>query len=458
MFERNEPVMTVPATRIDGLVPVKGNVTVAAWSLSDLAFYAIRESNDFRTKNTTVHDLVALCNELTAWDETVASVELKDLSEQDTFLRFAVGFPQKQFWYQERTRLTHEFNRQVELLERIPAQIGSKLDLDGACRSETGFALRPFRMLLLALAAYGVKNTDVTYPMADGTAANFDGVLTAANMKRVIDFYTADYSEFRTSSLEENHFFLKPLVRTSHGRVLNVNQFLLARKAVDGPLWVVRDYFNKRSSADFVNEYGLYFEQYVSNLLRTYLRPDQFQKVSLAKNIKTADWFVHIGRYRLIVEQKTALAALMLKRPYPSITQVDAYLSKLTEGVAQLDTTEFSYPSDKASLKLLLHYETLYFSDGILRTTVLSRTASALHTSERIFFLDIDEFERLIALIGLDEAVAESILEEKLRREPEPLSTGREFSQVISSLTGMQNVYVQHAIDHWHDYFLKSYV
>src|SRR5271157_4835688 len=159
---------------------------------------------------------------------------------------------------------------------------------------------------------------------------------------------------------------------------------------------------------------------------------DQSQKVSLAKNVKTADWFVHIGRYRLIVEQKTAFAALMLKRPYPSIKDVDAYLSKLTEGVEQLDATEFRYPSTKASLKLLLHYETLYFSDGILRATVLSRIAPTLHTSEKIFFLDIDEFERLVALIGLDEAVAESILDEKLRREHGPLSAGREFSQVIS--------------------------
>lgn len=451
MFERNEPVMTIPAVRIDGLAPVHGNVTVASWSLSDLAYLAILYSNDFAPKFTSVHDLVALCNELTSWDEKVAELEMQDLSKQDTLLRFAVGFPQKQFWYQQVGLMAQEFCRQVELLERIPSRIKSPLNLDEACRSETGLALRPFRVNLFALLAYGIRATDMTYPTSDGTGLKFGEALTLANMKTVIDYYTADYTEARSSPNAENHFFLKPLVRSSTNKVLNVNEFILARKAAEGPFWAIREYYRKLDSADFMNEFGRYFEQYVRDLLNALLRPEQFERIPEMEGVKTADWIIHLPKYRLLVEQKAGLAALSLKRLYPKIEDIKGYLKHLTKGVRQLDDTEQMNPDPRITIKLLVHYETLYLSDGILRPATILEITPPLTSTERIFFMDISELEWLVAVMGNDQSAAESIIEKKLERESSP-SEGREFYQVIPLVTEIKNTYVMDKIDHWHNY------
>ncbi|MGA2379944.1 MAG: hypothetical protein ABSG85_11620 [Spirochaetia bacterium] len=451
MFERNEPVMTVPAVRLDGLAPVPGNVTVASWSLSDLAYLAIRESNDFAPRVTSVHDLVALCNELTSWDETVAARELRDLSEKDTFLRFAVGFPQKQFWYQQVGLLPHEFCRQVELLEKIPTRIGSPLNLDEACRAETGLALRHFRVTLIGLLAYGIRATDMTYPTSDGTGLNFDDAMTLANMKTAIDYYTTDYTEARDSPNAENHFFMKPLVKSSTNKILNVNQFILARKATEGPFWAIREYYRKVASADFMNEFGKYFEQYVLDLLNTCLRPEQFERIPEKVGVKTADWIIHLPKYRLLVEQKAGLAALSLKRLYPKVGDIKDYLSHLAKGVRQLDVTEQMNSDSRVTIKLLVHYETLYLSDGILRPATILEMTPPLASNERIFFLDISEFEWLVSIVGQDQTIAEAVIEKKLERESSP-GAGREFYQVIPLVTEIKNTYVMDKIDHWHSY------
>ncbi len=456
MFERNEPVMKVPAIQYGGLIPVKGNIDVAAWSLSDVAYFAIRETNDFGTRIISVHDLVALCNEFIHWDESVSLKELKDLSDPKTILKFAIGFSQKQFWYQERFRITREFNRQVELLEKIPQQIQSNLDLDKACESETGFGLRSFRTLLFALLLYGVHNSDLTYPSTSGWGARYRPEITPSNLKRIIEYYAADYEEYRFSPLAENHFYVKPIVRTTQQRLINVNQFLLARKVADGPFWALRDHFHKNDSLAFVNEYGRYFERYVSNLLSLYLSSSQYERIPEINGVKTADWFVFTNGYRLIIEQKTALAPLFLKRLYPDIEDISVYLSRLEEAVFQLDSTEHRYADSRITIKLLLHYETLYFSDGVLRRSVVSKVSSSLHSSERLFFLDIDEFEWLIAIIGLDKEIGDRILDEKLRRESGQPGISHEFSGIIPSITGIENVYMLHAIDHWTDYIKNS--
>jgi hypothetical protein len=69
MFERNEPVMSVPAARLDELAPAAGNVTVASSALSDLAYYAIKESSDFAPRVTSVHDLSLAAHQRSACDD-----------------------------------------------------------------------------------------------------------------------------------------------------------------------------------------------------------------------------------------------------------------------------------------------------------------------------------------------------------------------------------------------------
>lgn len=454
MFSRDEPIMNISAVRVNGLLPRKGNVTVKAWSLSDLAYLAIRETHDFQTWEPSVHDLVALCNEFTIWDETISRDEFEGLTDEDFDLKFSVGFPQKQFWYQEvYRRIRKEFNRQVELLEVIPSEISSHVDINHACRENTGFDIQTFRKLLLWLYAIGQQHSEFTSVVSSIPRNSSHPELTGSNIQHVIDLFTADYQEYRSSSLEENYFFLKPIVRTSTNRLISVDQYLLARKVADGPFWAIRDYYNNKGSQDFVNEFGHYFEHYVEKLLKHSLRSDMFEPVPDDRRGRLADWFIYTTRFRLIVEQKSAVATLIMKRLYPDLKLIRTYLQKFEKGVHQLDETENRYPDcSRITLKLLLHYETFYVSDGALRPVVVSIASPKLHSTERIFFCDISEFEWLISLLAHQPSYLEAIMDEKLRLEQEPVNRGREFGQLIPRIVREDIKNMSIGFNHWESY------
>ncbi len=454
MFSRNSAVETVPVVRTVGPLQQRGKVTLTAWNLSDIAYFAIRETHDFQDWSPSVHDLVAICNEFLAWDDSRSKDEFLGLDNDDWLLKFAVGFSQKQFWYQELYRIVEDFNRQVELLEIIPREIQSKLDLDLACKASTGFDIRTFRLLLLGLFTISSKKSDLTTFTFDDNVTKIHPEITAQNIKKIIELYTADYQEFRKSELEENHFYLKPIIKTVSNKLIAVNQYFLARKIAEGPLWVIRDYYLKRDSIDFINEFGMYFERYIEKLFNYFLSPEVFERVPDHDIGLKADWFIYTPRYRLIIEQKSAMATLMMRRNYPDLTDIKTYLNKFEEGVCQLDATEKRYKESKRiTIKILIHYETFHISDGVLRPIVVSKVAPKLNSTERIFFCDVGEFELLIGILGEQVDKAEAILESKILLEKEPVNRGREFKQVISETVKAKNKYVQSAINHWDHYF-----
>lgn len=328
MFGRNEPVTTIPVRRSQGIFHQEGEVTVAAWNLSDLAYLAIRETSDFQTWEPSVHDLVGLCNFFLTWDEDRSRVEFESLTSDEWTLKFAIGFSQKQFWYQELYRIREEFNRQVELLEVIPLEIGSPIDLSGACAAACGFDLRTFRTVLFGLFTVARSQSDITRMIFDGTATNFHPALTAYNVYRAAAMYAADYQEFRDSPLLENHFYVKPIVRSTSNRLIAVNTYMIAKKVADGPFWTIREHDRSNGSQAFVTAFGEYLEHYVEKLLEHCLSPSRFARVPAPKAGEYADWFVYTENYRLIVELKSSVAALMMRRLYPDIQTIRAYLEK----------------------------------------------------------------------------------------------------------------------------------
>ncbi len=452
MFNRDESVKTIPVVRFDGPVHQAGNVTVTAWNLSDLAYLAIQESSDFHTWEPSVDDLIGLCNFFLAWDEDRSRIEFEGLTKDEQILKLGVGFPLKQFWYQESYRITEEFNRQVELLEVIPSEMGSEVDLNGICEEVTGFDLHTFRTILFALFSVVMRQSDLSRMTSNGTAANLHPALTARNFLHVAEMYTGDYQEFRESTLLENHFYIKPIVRTSSNSLLAVNAYMFGKKVADGPLWIIRDYYHNLGSQVFVNAFGEYFDRYVEKLLQKCLPSENFSRVPAPRSGRYADWFVYTKHYRIIVELKSSLAALMMRRLYPDLDTIRNYLEKLQEGVLQLDSTTKAYPETaRTDIKLLVHYETFHLSDGVLRPLVVNAVRNQIANDEYIYFCDIGEFEWFISLLRESEAVAEKILAAKIDLESQP-GAGRQFGQIIPRFTSTGNLYIHRTLNYWHTY------
>jgi hypothetical protein len=201
-----------------------------------------------------------------------------------------------------------------------------------------------------------------------------------------------------------------------------------------------------------VNVFGEYFERYVEKLLQNCLAREGFARVPAPKLDRYADWFVYTKNYRLIIELKSSIAGLMMRRLYPDIESIQNYLEKFKEGVLQLDSTAQAFPDTaRTTIKLIVHYETFYISDGLIRPMVVDAIKEKLSNTDHVYFCDIDEFEWFISILGDSESVAESVLAAKIGVEPQP-AAGREFSQVIPRITDIGNLYINKTLNHWDNY------
>ncbi|MGA2766011.1 MAG: hypothetical protein ABSG17_21940 [Spirochaetia bacterium] len=464
MFERGSAVgQAILEERVATFVR-RGPVTMTAWHLSDLAYLAIQNTHDFAQHVARPPDVVELMNLFHERDGKLGSQWLDALAPEDKTLAFAVGFSQKEFWYQELQRIRAEFNRQVEMLEVLAPRASDNLRIDAVCQQATGFDLRTFRKLLFAMYAIGGKKTDVTNLTSDGSAERIEPSFTTANVRKAMEYYTADYQQLRKNALGENAFFAWPIVRTASGRVVVVNEYFLARKISDGPYWILRDHYMTREDRSkqeaFVRQFGELFDLYFEELLSFYFPRQAFNRVVEQGNSRKADWVLRHGGRVYVIELKSSLLPLAARKNYPDPALIRAYLPKLAEGVIQLDQTAQAIGDGPTPLKILVHYEPLFISDGVLRPLAVDQCASRLSSTERIFFSDLEDIENLFQLMHDAPTVAEVVIREKMDMEsrPDAAAIGREFRQVLQRHAEIKvNRFVHERINHYSTYVFPNH-
>jgi hypothetical protein len=463
LYDDQNPIATEMLELRQGLVVQRAPVTLTAWHLSDIAYLSILHTHDFANRIPSQKTIVELINLFHERDGQIGSEYLKSLSNEDAVLCFAIGFSQKQFWYQEPHRIRAEFNRQVEILEVLPFYSSRNLQLESVCREVTGFDLRTFRKLTFALYAVGARNTDMTNFRFVMEGDKLDDAITTTNVHRLMDFYTADYSQIRNSPLSENAFFAWPIIRTTTNRRIAVNEYFLARKIADGPYWVLRNYFmSLQSRADqeaFVRYFGELFDLYFEKLLSFYFPQNMFNRVKEMPGSRNADWILRYSDWTFIIELKSAFLPLHARRNYPDPLDIKSYLPKLSDGVRQLDATAMVIGDHNHTLKILVHYEPLFISDGVLRPLAVQECYTDLNSTERIFFSDLEDIEFLFQVMCDSPSVAQKVLLEKLYLETQDEGTarGKEFNQIIHRNTEpMVNRFLNKHIDHYSSYIFAD--
>lgn len=463
LFDKQNPIDRALLDLQQGSVVRRGPVTIAAWHLSDLAYLSILYTHDFADRTPNQKTVVELINLFHERDGSIGSEYLDNLSNEDKILGFAIGFSQKQFWYQELHRIRAEFNRQVEILEILPRYSSCNLQLGSICSDATGFDLRTFRKLAFALCAVGARNTDMTNFRFIMEEDKFDDCITTKNVQRLMDFYTADYIQIRENALSENAFFAWPIIRTTTNRRIAVNEYFLARKIADGPYWVLRNHFmSLQSRADqeaFVRYFGELFDLYFEKLLSFYFPHGTFNRVNEIPGTRNADWILQYSDWTIIIELKSAFLPLNARKNYPDPEDIKRYLPKLSDGVKQLDATAAAIGDHNHTLKILVHYEPFFISDGVLRPLAVKGCEKELGSKKRIFFSDLEDIESLFQVMCDSPAVAETILLEKLHLETkiDGAAQGREFNQVIQRHVKIEaNRFVINHIDHYSNYIFPD--
>ena len=459
MLSRDEPVHDFIVR--DRMLLKKYKITVAAWNLSEVAYHAIIAANDYGKK---VDDefLFYAVNEHILFREAISKENYNATNKDDILMRILVGLSQQQFWYQETLWLREEFNRQVEILHKIPESICAPElfgceNFDWVFKKALDMSIDDFRSVIMLLHALNMAKLDLSRVCLPQDIIKIHSAFTDDNLRKVIEFYSTTYKGVRNSrfGIRENYLALKPIVQTDKNVLVIPDAYLMAKKMVDGPLWVIRDSFqslpDKKSRNRFVNGYGYLFEKYVENMLKSQLSDDKYERIleSEDEGVKRADFFIKTKKYRIIVELKSGILPMMAKKMYPNMGDLKNYLEEFSKGAVQLDHTENDFvDNDRESAKILVHYEMLYVSDVLIRPYVIKTLEGKLNNKRNIFFCDVGELEWLVSVLGSSESEFEEILARKILKQNDGLNN-MEFRQIIPDVTEVNNKYNHEVLNHW---------
>lgn len=432
-----------------------------AWGLADLSYLAIKLSNDYRSLKPKTDDIYKLNNLLVMTGDEEAKIKKIGISKEDMKTHILFGLSQKQFWYQEIIRATniyYNFLRYYILLHEIPSLLPEHRLPDEDLLDITGFNINNFSQLLMAGYAYNYNSSSlINLKISDELKEKFS-ILTEDNLSKCLSFFIGDYSFYRKSGFPNNPLYLKPLIRTDNGKLIIIaNAFIWARKLYEGIYWIIRNKHMENGSQYFINNFGEYYQRYIQELLGYYLKQSQYTRISDDGKKKKADWLIETGNYFLVVEQKSSLMTIALKEEYPSLGILDEYLTRnFKEAYIQIaETGKTIGNSNKTVIKLILHFEKFYLGEAIIRDRVNQLFKDSIDDLTNYFFIETEEFEKLIQILAEDEDTFNKVIETKLDYEDKaPIIEGIEFNSIINKVAPVSETKFLETRRHYFDSLL----
>jgi hypothetical protein len=407
------------------------------WGLAELSYCAIKNSNDHRSQEPNIEVLYRLNNllakETSEKSRGNASRKIDDQAKADIFL----GLSQTQFWWQDIVRnrrgIIYNFLRYYLLLNEIPKHFPDFTHPDDDIMEVTGFSIIDFSKLLFACYAWlcGTSSSDINIlKNIHEDVRKRNPIITLDNINKCISYFTERYGYYRQGHIN-NPIFFKPIIKTQTNKLIIANAFIWAKKLYEGIFWILREHYLQKSSRDFTSAFGYYYEKYIEMLFEYYLKRDMFHRINEEGK---ADWFIYTDKYTLIVEQKSSLMSVGLKKEYPPIEQFDEYLAIFKKACTQLDNTDKSLGKKKSiTIKLILHFEKLFFKEPFMKKR-LQLSDKNTGKLKRYYLIDTEEFEQLIQELSENPKGFKALLDEKVKFEdnPPPVQYGQDFHHILT--------------------------
>lgn len=441
MIKNESSILEVPVVR--KMAPSEKHVMfVSAWSLTDLAYLSIKNSNGTGKCTPCLRDLYGLVNLYTGYDNEKSKIEYDKYNDnQDKLLSIIIGHSQKQFLYQETYLLYNNYFRNAEIFKNILEE--NTLDINGIIFEKTGFSYDEFNELLFAFITFIYKSGEISTITVERKITEDFPLITQSNLLKVFDLYSSTYEEIKNSALGENIFLTKPIIKINTNKFIIVNSFLLLKLMSDGVYWQIRNYFFYKKSQEFTNKFGEYSEKYVQQTLERYIDTNNFSKVKENSKEKIADWKIESQKYTLLVEQKSALASIKIKTLYPDLTELKKYIKKYEEAIEQLNSTEKQLELDyNKCVKMILYFENIYVSE-IFKDTLMKQLNLNYEEYSNLFFVSIEEFETLMFIYKVSLDLFDKIIGEKIKLEKNySPSTGSSFNIIFNKYKIFNNPHI----------------
>lgn len=425
--------------RKGSLITKTSETIVTSWELTDLAYHAVLFTNDYRGKPIENDDeFLALVQAESVF------LNSADNNKEAPILLYLLGFIGEQIKFQKPQMVFDNLTRELYILFESSKGANEIEPIDDIVMKEVGVNWKKV-VSALSLASLGSMYMTQLDDYIEKLVWD-EEIISRDEFCKVLEKYTSTYTEIKESELGRQVFYTTPFVKTSKKETISINCYLNLFVYEHCIYWLVRNYYQKQNNQAFVNAFGKYFEEYFLELLSTYLKKGEYERIPEGKR-KRADWKLKIGEYQFLIEQKSALMALSVKQQDSNVAASIDYYNKAIKALIQLHNTELEF-NEGRFIKIILLYED-YVKPEVLNY-VFELKSCTIENDHYYWIITIDEMERLLSLCSNNRDLFYRVIQEKIRRENEVTHEGRSIYQLLLEKGISDNPYLK--LEKFQDY------
>ena len=430
----------------------KQKSVITVWGMINLAFYTVVASNDYRGERTiSDEEFYLLFDAVEGMRQKNEKMFLDTVEARSKEMyMYLWGFAGEQFKVQEQNKILENAGRELYILFESSRKVQDlTIDISAIVQEEMGMSWEKVACGLLLGWACSKIYWRITEPQF-----SFDDpdILSKEEYLKVISHYSISYEKLRNSKFQRQTLYAKPYICTQKNDTLGIIPFLNLCVYEHAILWIVRDHFKRTNQEDqrVSSFFGKCFEKYFEELLSSYLRADEYEKIPETRT-RRADWKLRIDGYGFLVEQKSSLIRLSVKQQEPSLDDLEYYAKEtLIKAIRQLNRTEIDF-ADGQFFKIILLYDD-YLSPEVLEQ-VFAMEECDVQSDDHYWLVTIEEMEILLGLCQEHRDVFDSIIEEKNRREASHSNEGKSLLQIMRGKRIWENTFLnREAIAHYRDF------
>lgn len=427
---------------------------ITMWSLIELAYYAVKATNDYRGQ-TTIDDscFYMLIDAVDGLKQKNEEGLLNSIgAEGKDFFLYLWGFVGEQLKAESPKKMFDNAGRDLYILFESAKKIDGSVDISAAVEEETGFCWEKIVCaLIIGWANSSIRDSlnisELSFLQTD--------LLSKGEFTSIINRYSINYEGIRESELKRQVFYTKPYVNTQKNELIGVSPYLCLCIYEHSILWTIRDYYRKKGSNAFIIQFGRCFETYFEELLAFSLARNEYEKIPEDNKAPRADWKIEIDGQKFLIEQKSAFLRLDAKQQESNINTVEDYAKKnIIKAIRQLTNTEKAL-GDGPYYKIVLLYEDYLYPAVMDR--VLEMDECKTEHDGRCWLATIEEIEKLLPLCINQREVFAQIIKEKAYREANHSNKGKSFSQIMREFSITDNPFLrQERIDYYRNFALSQ--
>jgi len=425
--------------------------------LAYLSMRLIENSNDYRSKNMTVDNL------LTAIDMffgLLDPIEKDSDNAQGCLIRFGLS----QFDYNREA--SHLLPRTLIIYGDLwnTAVNANQVDINAAIQSFSGLTLQ--EILLLSIFFSGTRSKQGCFCLDENILNYPDVAKIYFNIKKqesFVNWISCSYSDFRSElkenkppSIEYEKFRFNPLNRKPvivPDRNINPGSpqvyitpipTLIYEKSTRGIYFSLADYFRSGKHNPFLDAFGYVFQEYVGLLLKKAIGEDNVKqewKYGSKRTPKdTPDWFVIQNGVAVLIEVKKSGLYLEAKQ-WGETEKIRKDVERnIGRGVNQMWEFEHDVKNGLCSVpdwfnsieiteRVVVTYDRSYFLNSFLRDEVRLRYPS-ISKEYHWHTIAVEELEYFLGITG--KSFIEALTEKRLDVEGDSMDFGDYYSRKYS--------------------------